>query len=116
MELLKTTVSTNGAIPIACDTEAIAADDRSAHAGASDLLIEACLGFEEHADAVTFRYPARPELLATAGRWMGLERQCCAFLDFALRAPAGSDEFELRIGGRDGAKAFVLANMVPARS
>ena len=116
MSGLEISVSTNGAMPIACDMNAIAADDLPAHAGVGDALIEACLGFEEHPDAVTFRYPSRPELLATAGRWMGLERQCCAFLSFELAAAAGSDEFELRIGGSPDAKAFVLANMVPARS
>jgi hypothetical protein len=116
MERLDISVATNGGIPIACDMAAIAASDRPAHEQASAELMSACVGFEEEPDAVRLRYPARPELLATVGRWMGLERQCCAFLDFALLAPAGSAEFELRIGGGEGAKAFVLANMVPERS
>lgn len=112
MDRLEISVSTNGAIPIACDMNAIASGDRPAHAGAGQELVESCLGFDEEPDAVRFRYPARAELLATAGRWMGLERQCCAFLDFELTAPAGAEEFELRVGGSEDAKAFVLANMV----
>lgn len=100
-------------IPIACNMGAIARGEQPAHADAGATLQASCVGFEEQDDAVTFRHPARPELLASAGQWMGLERQCCAFLDFALSAPAGSDEFELRIGGGEGAKRFVLLNMVP---
>lgn len=114
MDRIEISVATNGGIPIACDMDAIAADDLPAHARAGEELIASCVGFEEEADAVRFRYPARPELLATAGRWMGLERQCCAFLDFTLSAPAGAKEFELRIGGSEAAKAFVLTNMVPS--
>lgn len=100
-------------IPIACDMGAIAADQLPAHVAAIEALRASCVGIEEQPDAVTFRYPARPELLATVGQWIGLERRCCAFLDFVLSAPAGSDQFELRIGGSEGAKAFVLENMVP---
>lgn len=116
MERLDISVATNGGVPVACDMAAIAAGDRPAHEQASEELIAACLGIEEEPDAVRLRYPARPELLATVGRWMGLERQCCAFLDFALLAPAGSEEFELRVGGSEDAKRFVLANMVPEPS
>ncbi len=113
MERLEISVSTNGAVPVACDMAAVEAIDRPAHEQAGAALMSACVGFEEESDAVRFRYPARPELLATVGRWMGLERQCCAFLDFSLSAPAGASEFELRIGGSADAKALVLANMVP---
>ena len=99
MERLEVSVSTNGGVPIACDLTAIAVEDRAAHAQAIEELAASCLGFEEEGEAVRFRYPARPELLAAAGRWIGLERQCCGFLDFTLSAPAGAGEFELRIGG-----------------
>lgn len=113
MEKLEFSVSTNGGVPIACDMNAIAPVDQPAHAGALEALMDACLGFAEESEAVTFRYPAEPELLATAGRWMGLERQCCAFFDFDLSLAAGAEEFTVRVGGAPGVKEFLLANMGP---
>ena len=100
-------------IPIACDMGAISEDQLARYGGSRALLLAACVGTEEHADGFSFRYPAQPELLAAAGELIGLEQACCAFLRYELAMPAGGEEFTLRIGGGEGARAFIAENMMP---
>jgi hypothetical protein len=101
-------------IPIACNIDAISGDQLASYQSVREALETACTGIEERPQAVAFRYPARPELLAAASEWIGLDRRCCAFLGFELSVAPGENEFTLQVGGSEAAKAFVLANMVPS--
>jgi len=103
-------------IPVACNMDAISAEQMSRYGGSRRLLREACLGVEEHADGFSFRYPAQPELVSAAGDLIGLEQACCAFLRYDLAVPAGAGEFTLRLTGSEGAKAFVVENMLETLS
>jgi len=102
-------------VPIACNLDAIESTDRTTHAVAWSLLQSSCLGSDEEAGAVALRYPARPELLAAAGEWIGSERLCCAFFDFELSVSAGASEFVIRVGTGPEVKRFVLENIAPAK-
>lgn len=103
-------------IPIACDMSAVSDEQVRKYGASRTLLQSACVGIEEHADGFSFRYPARPELLAAAGDLIGIEQACCAFLHYDLSMPAGAAEFTLRMSGAEGAKAFVAENLVGAVS
>jgi hypothetical protein len=97
-------------LPFACDLEALPVAQRSTHEDLLGTLQRECLDVVEEDEAMVLRYPARPELLRMAGEWIGLERMCCGFLSFELKAVAGDDGFTIRIG--DGAEVmeFVQAN------
>ncbi len=103
-------------IPIACDMSAISEEQMARYGGSRELLREACVGYEEHPDGFSFRYPAEPELLSAAGDLIGVEQSCCAFLQYDLAVPAGAQEFTLRLIGSPAAKAFVVENFVEAIS
>ena len=99
-------------VPIVCNLGAIGDGERPGHVERSELLFASCVGHTEEADGVALRYPASAELLAAAGEWIGRERLCCAFFDFELTAPAGGEEFTIRLSGGPGVKEFILENFV----
>jgi hypothetical protein len=100
-------------VPIVCNLDVIDGSERATHAQAWDLLRVSCAGVSEEETGVTFRYPATPELLTAAAEWIARERLCCAFFDFELTLPAGSEEFVVRLGGAAGVRDFILENMAP---
>jgi hypothetical protein len=61
----------------------------------------------ELADGFAFALPHDAAVMAAAGEWIVLERQCCPFLAFIVDVPSGSDSIELRITGPDPSKEIL---------
>ena len=89
----------------ACDLRAMTKDERAQHAVLAAELFAAIEERRELADGYAFKLPAARWL--DAARWAALEKKCCPFFAFELRAAADGGPLWLEITGRPGAKAFM---------
>jgi hypothetical protein len=95
-------------LPIACDLQAIPADQRSEHiATAEHLLTSLAETTHELPNGFAFRFPAEVYPRVTA--FIDNERRCCPFYTFALEVPPGGEALSLRITGPEGAKELLAA-------
>ena len=53
------------------------------------------------------RFPAEAGIVEELGRFIALERVCCAFLNFSLRVKAGDGPVWLELTGSDETKNFL---------
>lgn len=96
--------------PIACQLKAL---DAAGRARQKELLarvramvletIERPTGFE-------LKLPATRATFIEAAEWVGLERLCCPFAEFALEW-RGDDTVWVRVTGPDGSKDVLAAEM-----
>ena len=96
---------TNLSIPIACNLGAIS--DRSQYGVLSNLLRSAISGRAELPDGFGFSLKGDVLGLAEIGESIGLERQCCPFLNFELSVSGTDSIYWLTLTGPDGAKALL---------
>jgi hypothetical protein len=66
-------------------------------------------GAEALPDGFLFAY--RVEDFLEVAKWIDLERLCCPFADFELRA--GRDGVKLRLTGPEGAASYLLSLISP---
>jgi hypothetical protein len=93
---------------MACDMTAIAPADRSAHHQLTrELVAEAAI--RESADGFLFDLPL--EAFDRVARFVSRERLCCPFLDFRIETRADQQSVRLALGGPEGAKAFIRAEL-----
>jgi hypothetical protein len=89
-------------IPAACTLTPGEKERKAAHLQkVGESLVETV----ERADGYAFRFP--PELFDELARIVGLERRCCAFPRFSLKAEPGNGPVWLEITGSPESKAFV---------
>src|SRR6185369_16275999 len=84
-------------------------DERAQHGALALELFAAIQEKRELADGYAFRLP--PERWLDAARWAALEKKCCPFFAFALRAAPDRGPLWLEVTGRPGAKAFMKAEL-----
>ena len=89
----------------ACDMTAMTKEQRVEHAELSRQLLAWIEERRELQNGYAFRLPA-DRWLAVA-QWAELERRCCPFFEFDLRASAERGPLWLRVTGRQGAKALM---------
>jgi hypothetical protein len=58
-------------------------------------------------DGYALRFPAEAGIVEKLGRFIALERVCCAFLNFSLRVKAGDGPVWLELTGSGEAKKFL---------
>ena len=56
-------------------------------------------------------FPNEPEVVMMLAEFTTLERLCCAFLDLAVKLPAGSDRVELHMSGGPGTREFLTTEL-----
>ncbi|HZR80961.1 MAG TPA: hypothetical protein VFD92_07680 [Candidatus Binatia bacterium] len=91
-----------------CRLDALDPGERARHAELLASLRAAVDEVSERGDGFRFRLRADPEAFARVAEWVGLERRCCPFLDFALEWRAGAAP-HLDLMGEPAAKAFLAA-------
>ena len=89
----------------ACDMTAMTTEQRAEHAELSRQLLASIQERHELPNGYSFRLPAERWLVVA--KWAELERRCCPFFEFDLRATPDRGPLWLRITGRQGAKAFM---------
>ena len=89
----------------ACDMRAMTKDERAQHAALAAELFASIQEQKELPNGYAFKLPA--ERWLDAARWAALEKKCCPFFAFELRAGADGEPLWFEITGRPGAKAFM---------
>ena len=72
--------------PIACILDSFSPAERDRHRTRLRRLSAMVIERQELADGYAFRFPADAKTVAQLGEWMGVEKECCPFLKFALEA------------------------------
>jgi hypothetical protein len=108
------TIDSSEAAPIACNMGAFNDEERRHYDVLRAKVHAAVEDIRELADGFSIRLSCDPEVLATAGEWIALERRCCPFFDFALSVPRGDGPAELRITGPAPAKEILRDGLYQA--
>ncbi|HWQ13558.1 MAG TPA: hypothetical protein VNL77_12195 [Roseiflexaceae bacterium] len=99
------------AIPIACNPQALGAEEWAAHQVTAERLFRHTVErVRELPDGYAFAFPAAA--FPTVAAFVEGERRCCPFFAFALEAPAGAAPITLRITGSPQAKALLAEELV----
>jgi hypothetical protein len=96
-------------IPIACDLNAIQADEREQHGTTIRHIFEAVQSVQELPYGYAFRLPAETDMLRNASEFIANERLCCPFLGFKLELEPQSAALWLHLIGGEGVKQFIKA-------
>lgn len=96
---------------IACNLNAIAAEDRATHMALAERLIASAMANKETHAGYALRLPLESATLRDIATWISNERLCCSFLTFTVTVGA---ECWLELSGTDEVKAFIRANFVTA--
>lgn len=92
-------------IPIACTLSDFDMAQRLDSTIAS--LFQQANGRQELADGYRFQFPGTDELAVQLLDFIKFERNCCAFLTFALTFEPNHGPIWLTLSGGDGVKAFI---------
>jgi hypothetical protein len=89
------------------------AEFRERRAGLLATLASRVREREDTGDGVAFRFDPSDATLGLIAEMIRLERQCCAFLRFALIVEPDPGPIRLAIGGPEGTREFVR-DLLPA--
>jgi hypothetical protein len=94
-------------VVIACDPNAIPADQREHWVETGKQVYAAVQEVKELADGYQLRLPADSAMLLKVAEYITNERLCCAFLRFTLEVEPSRGPFWLRLTGGAGVKEYM---------
>ncbi len=94
-------------IALACDPNAIPADQRERWVETGKQVYAAAQEVQELPDGYQFRLPADSAMLIKAAEYIMNERLCCAFLRFTVEVEPNRGPFWLRLTGDIGVKEYL---------
>lgn len=94
---------------LACNMNALSAEQRARHADVTKRLLEAATRTEA-IDAYIFRVDRQWISVAELAEWVADESRCCPAVDFQVELPAFGP-LTLRLGGGADVKAFMAAEL-----
>ncbi|MBM3752575.1 MAG: hypothetical protein FJW38_01170 [Acidobacteria bacterium] len=100
--------------PIACNLNALTADERKEHAALSRRVAAAFREPSATADGWALSVPV--ELLPDLAKWIDSERKCCPFLRFSVVVEPGGTAARLTLSGREGVKEFLAEQFKLSRN
>lgn len=92
---------------LACNFEAIPADERDRHTEVATELFESIASVEELNDGYAFRLPPDPSVLARAGEFIARERLCCPFFQFDLEVEPDNGPVRLKLTGDASVQQYI---------
>jgi hypothetical protein len=98
-------------LPIACDLSSLDAGQGRRRRQLQELLRKDVREVRELEDGYAFRHSPETSVLLELAEFIGLERQCCPFFDFAVEIGRGSGPVWLRITGHKEAKRVLQAHL-----
>jgi hypothetical protein len=97
--------------PFACDMSAIEPDRRGEHIATIDELFRAVEDIRELPNGYAFKLPNESNVLIKAAEFITLERLCCPFFGFVIKAEPEGGALWLSLTGRAGVKPFIVAEI-----
>ena len=97
--------------PIACRPDALDKAERARQQELLELMRKSAQAKEELAEGYAFRLATDPVLFQKAAEWIGLERRCCPFVEFALEWKQ-DDSVWVRVTGAPGVKPFIALEVL----
>ena len=104
---MPTDTITQSEVIIACDPNAISAEQRERWLEVGTQLYAAVQEVQELPDGYTFRLPSDPEMLLIVAEDLNVERLCCPFIRYTLEIEPNGGPFWLRFTGGEGVKEFL---------
>ena len=104
---MSTDTTAQSEVIIACNPNAITAEQRERWLEVGTQLYAAVLEVQELPDGYTFRLPSDPEMLLLVAEDLNFERLCCPFIHFTLDIEPNGGPFWLRFTGGEGVKEFL---------
>lgn len=95
----------------ACNLRALTPDQRVAHNALTQQLRESVLERREISSGFELRVDPQRISIVGLATWVDAERRCCPFLGLAIEKEPNDGALWLRLTGRAGVKAFLLAEM-----
>ena len=99
-------------LPLACNFDAIPADERESHQALSAQLFGTVMETEALSDGYGFRLPSDSATLRQVVDFVANERLCCPFLRFEMVVEPGSRALWLRLSGQAGVRQFLEAEIL----
>lgn len=96
-------------VPLACDMNAIAPEDRADHQRVTRRIVAAATEIRESEHGIAFHLPA--DDYEAAARFVARERLCCPFLRFTVTVTPGRGPLWLSVDGPAGAGEFLRAEL-----
>ncbi|HXF64783.1 MAG TPA: hypothetical protein VNK95_24360 [Caldilineaceae bacterium] len=100
-------------VAFACDLTALTREQRAQHQATTSKLFAAVQAIRELDSGYAFQLPQDAVWLSRAAEFIALERLCCPFFAFDLEVEPHGGPVWLRLTGREGIKAFILAELGP---
>ena len=97
--------------PIACQLNALTTDQRERRAELFSALSGSAVEFRELTDGYAMRFAPDRETWMRLAEFITLEKLCCPFMAFSLKADEENGPVWLRITGREGTKGFLAAEL-----
>ncbi len=94
-------------VVIACNPNAITADQRDQHEAAVRALFAAVQQVQALPDGYAFRLPTTSAMVIGVAEFIANERLCCPFFNFALVAEPNAGPLWLRLTGGEGVKELI---------
>ena len=94
-------------VVIACNPNAIPADQRDQHEAAVRSLFAAAQGVKAVPGGYAFRLPTTSAMVLGAAEFIANERLCCPFFNFALDVEPNGGPIWLRLTGGEGVKELI---------
>lgn len=97
--------------PLACNPGALSKVERQRHAALSEKLFAAIETRREAKWGYTFELDKVKFTLGELAEWAELERRCCPFFDFQISMERDDGRFSLTLGGGEGVKRVIEAEI-----
>jgi len=98
-------------LSIACDLTTLGSAERVRRADLAATIRSNTVRLVETANGYQLHLRGDAALARQAEELVALERRCCRFLTIELRRDESAGVWVLDVGGADGAKAFIAAEM-----
>jgi len=96
--------------PMACHAKALDGEGRQRQQALLSMVRARVEETRELSDGFALRLPADAELFRDIAEWVGLERKCCSFVDYAIEWKR-DDSVWVKLTGEPGTKEVLAAEM-----
>jgi hypothetical protein len=105
--VMSSDTTTQSAVIIACDPNAIPAEQRERWLEVATQMYAAVQEVQELLDGYAFRLPSDPDMLPIVAEDLNYDRLCCPFIRYTLDIEPNGGSYWLRFTGGEGVKEFL---------